>query len=98
MRLERERINIQKKAKQQRELIHKLSKPHTQEEKRVAAKAAKKRERSRLNPIRCIIYFCTDPVARFWLLCNVCFVIALTTISMIYLMFIFPLMRGLFKY
>ena len=63
-----------------------------------AAREAKKRERSRFNPIRCIIFFCTNPVARFWLVCNICFVFGLTTFSIIYLVMIFPMMRGLFNY
>ena len=62
------------------------------------AKEAKKEQRSLLNPVRCIIYFATNPVARFWLVCNIVFVAALTVISVIYLLVIFPMMRGLFNY
>ena len=33
------------------------------------------------NPVRCVVFFCTDPVARFWLVCNLVFVAALTARS-----------------
>ena len=78
--------------------IKRMSKPRTKEQKVQRAKEAKKEQRSLLNPVRCIIYFATNPVARFWLVCNIVFVAALTVISVIYLLFIFPMMRGLFNY
>ena len=78
--------------------IKRMSKPRTKEQKVQRAKEAKKEQRSLLNPVRCIIYFATNPVARFWLVCNIVFVAALTVISVIYLLVIFPMMRGLFNY
>ena len=53
---------------------------------------------SSLGPVRCIVYFATNPVARFWLVCNIVFVGALSIISVVYLLLIFPIMRGLFDY
>ena len=96
--LERERMRRERAFKEHQEQIRLMSKPRTKEQKAKRAKEAKKEERSIFNPIRCIIYFCTNPVARFWLVCNIVFVAALTVISVVYLLLIFPMMRGLFNY
>ena len=96
--LERERMRRERAFKEHQEQIRLMSKPRTKEQKAKRAKEAKKEERSIFNPIRCIIYFCTNPVARFWLVCNICFVFGLSAFSVVYLIVIFPFMRGLFNY
>ena len=98
MQLERERLNREKAHRKQQEQIKVMSKPFTKEQKAERRKEARKWERSILNPMRCIIYFCTNPVARFWLVCNFCFMASLTVLSIVYLVVFFPMMRGLFNY
>ena len=98
MQLERARMTRDAEHLAKQAEIKIMSKPRTKAQKAQRAKDAKKEERAFLNPVRCIVYFATNPVARFWLVCNIVFVGALTVISVVYLLLIFPIMRGLFDY
>ena len=98
MQLERDKKEQIKAGKKRAAEVKRLSKPFTPEDKRKRRKEMRKYTRSKYHPISCIIFVCTDPVVRFWLLCNMVFVVGLTTVSILYLLFIFPSMRGLFNY
>ena len=98
MQMERDKKEQIKVGKKRAEEVKRLSKPFAQTDKRKRRKEMRKYQRSRFHPISCIIFVCTDPVVRFWLLCNIVFVVGLTTVSILYLLFIFPTMRGLFNY
>lgn len=98
MQLERDKKEQIKAGKKRATEVKRLSKPFTPADKRKRRKEMRKYERSKYHPISCIIFVCTDPVVRFWLLCNIVFVVGLTTVSILYLLFIFPTMRTLFNY
>ena len=98
MQLERARMTRDAEHLAKQAEIKIMSKPRTKAQKAQRAKDAKKEERAFLNPVRCIVYFATNPVARFWLVCNIVFVGALSIISVVYLLLIFPIMRGLYDY
>ena len=91
---------ISMERKEERRRLTAIDNSPSEIDKRFAAIRAKRRgaPRGAPTPLSLARKFLSDPVQRFWLVCNCCCAGMLVLISLLYLYFIFPLMRPLFNY